>query len=68
ISKLILSGRDSEIVGLKEYLSQSLKIDVQTAEVWGNIFSLNNSVPEINFLDSLNYAVAIGLAAPEDEN
>ncbi|MBM2817591.1 MAG: Type pilus assembly protein PilM [Parcubacteria group bacterium] len=68
ISKLILCGKDSAIVGLKEYLSQSLRINVETAEVWSNIFSLNRRVPEINFLDSLNYAVAIGLAAPEDEN
>lgn len=66
IGKIILCGKDAAIVGLKEYLSQSLKIEVETAEVWSNAFSLSDRVPEINFLESLNFAVAIGLALPQD--
>ena len=54
ISKIILCGKDAAIAGLKEYLSQSLKIEVETAEVWVNAFSLNDRLPEISFLDSLN--------------
>lgn len=68
ISKIILCGKDAAIVGLKEYLSQNLKIEVETAEVWVNAFSLDDRLPEINFLDSLNFAVAIGLAMPQDAN
>ena len=68
ISKIILCGKDAAIAGLKEYLSQSLKIEVETAEVWVNAFSLNDRLPEISFLDSLNFAVAIGLAMPQDTN
>lgn len=66
ISKIILCGKDGAIVGLKEYLSQSLKIEVVTADVWNNIFSVNDKLPKINFLESLNFAVAIGLAMPQD--
>ncbi len=68
ISKIILCGKDTAIVGLKEYLSQSLKIEVETAEVWANAFSLSDRLPEIDFLESLNFAVAIGLAIPQDKN
>lgn len=62
ISKIILCGKDSAIVGLKEYLSQSIKIEVEIANVWTNVFSLDDNLPEISFLESLNFAVAIGLA------
>ena len=68
ISKIILCGKDAAIVGLKEYLSQNLKIEVETAQVWTNVLSLNDRLPEINFLESLNFAVAIGLAIPQDKN
>lgn len=66
INKIILCGKTAAIVGLKEYLSQSLKIEVETADVWANAFLLNDRLPEINYLDSLNFAVAIGLAMPQD--
>jgi len=65
ISKIILCGKDAAIAGLKEYLSQNLKIEVETADVWANTFSLSDRLPEIDFLESLNFAVAIGLAMPQ---
>ncbi|MBU6431561.1 pilus assembly protein PilM [Patescibacteria group bacterium] len=68
ISKIILCGKNAGIAGLKEYLSQSLKIEVEMAEVWTNVFSPKDRLPEINFLDSLNFAVAIGLALPQNKN
>lgn len=68
INKIIICGKDGAIVGLKEYLSQNLKIEVEIADVWSNIFPAGSRVPEINFLDSLNFAVAIGLAIPKSKN
>lgn len=68
INKIIMCGKDAAIVGLKEYISQSLKIEVETADVWSNIFPAGSGVPEIKFLDSLNFAVAIGLAIPQSKN
>lgn len=68
ISKIIMCGKDAAIVGLREYISQSLKIEVEVADVWSNIFPAGSRVPEINFLNSLNFAVAIGLAIPQSKN
>lgn len=66
INKIILCGKDSAIIGFKEYLSQSLKINVEIVNVWqNNIFNTSDNAPEIHFLDSLNFAVAIGLAIPQ---
>ena len=64
IGKIILCGKDSAIVGLKEYLAESIKVHVEIADVWTNAFSLDKKLPEIDFLDSLDFAVAIGLALP----
>lgn len=66
INKIILCGKDSAIVGLKDYLSQSLKIKVEIGNVWTNAFSTEQISPEISFLESLNFAVAVGLALPKD--
>ena len=66
IDKIVLCGKDGAIVGLKEYLSQSLKIEVVSVDVWNNVFSINDKLPKINFLNSLNFAVAIGLAMSQN--
>ena len=66
IEKIILCGRDSNLVGFDEYLSIAVKIPVAIANVWQNAFSYDTHVPEISFLDSLDYASAIGLALPQD--
>lgn len=65
ISKIILCGKDSAIIGLKDYISQSLKTRVEIGNVWDNVFSIEQTLPEINFLKSLDFAVAIGLALPK---
>jgi hypothetical protein len=58
----VLCGRDAGLVGFEEYLSFPLKIPVEVANVWQNVFSYNDYVPPISFLDSLDYASAVGLA------
>lgn len=68
IGKIILCGKDSAIVGLKEYLEESIKVNVEIANVWTNSFSLDDKLPEIDFLKSLDFAVAIGLASTNVNN
>lgn len=63
--KILLTGRDSSIIGFREYMSLSLKTPVDLANVWLNVFSFNEEIPSISHLDSLNYATAIGLALPK---
>ena len=66
IEKVILCGRDSGLIGFDEYLSTGVKIPVEIANVWRNAFSYDTHVPAIPFLNSLDYAGAIGLALPQD--
>ncbi len=65
IEKIILCGRDSSLIGFDEYLSLAMKTPVEIANVWQNAFSFDDNIPTIPFLDSLDYASAIGMALPE---
>ena len=62
IEKIILCGGSSNLAGLPEYLSGSLKIPTEIANVWGNILSLDDTIPEMDRYESLSYATAVGLA------
>lgn len=62
IKKIILCGGDSNLIGLSDYLSASLKSNVEMANVWINILDIKKEVPEIDFKQSLSFAAAIGLA------
>ncbi len=64
IEKIILCGRDSSLVGFDEYLSIAMKVPIEVGNVWQNAFSFDDYIPTIPFLDSLEYASAIGLALP----
>jgi Tfp pilus assembly PilM family ATPase len=67
VSRLVISGRDAEINGLREYLVATIKLPVITADVWTNIYDIERHIPEIPYIDSLDYAVAIGLGLPKIE-
>jgi Tfp pilus assembly PilM family ATPase len=62
IEKVILCGGSANLMGLPEYLSESLSIPTERARVWQNAFSLESFVPPITQRYSLGYATAIGLA------
>ena len=62
IKKIILCGGDSNLIGLSEYLSVSMKSKVEMANVWINITKTEENVPEIGFNQSLSFAPALGLA------
>lgn len=65
IHSIILVGRDASIAGFREYLAISIKTEVELANVWRNVLSFESKIPPIQYLDSLNYATAIGLALPK---
>ena len=67
IRKIILCGGDSNLKGLSDYLSVSMKIKVDTANVWLNINDTERYIPEMNFEQSLSYSTAIGLALGDFE-
>lgn len=68
IKKIILSGGDSNLIGLVEYFSVSLKTKVELANVWVNLGNTDNTIPDITFEESLIFASAIGLALGDFEH
>jgi type IV pilus assembly protein PilM len=62
IEKIILCGGDSNLIGLPEYLSVSIKSKVEMANVWTNIVNTEEFIPKIGFNKSLTFAAALGLA------
>jgi type IV pilus assembly protein PilM len=62
IKKVIICGGSANLLGLPEYLEDALKIPTERAHVWGNAFSLEDTVPPITRRYSYGYATAIGLA------
>jgi type IV pilus assembly protein PilM len=62
IKKVILCGGDSNLTGLAEYFSVSMKTTVEMANVWINITDTEKFIPDIVFNQSLAFAAALGLA------
>jgi type IV pilus assembly protein PilM len=62
IKRIILCGGDSNLIGLPEYLSVSMKSSVETANVWINITNTEKYIPDMSFKEALSFATAIGLA------
>lgn len=67
IKKIILCGGDANLIGLPDYLSVSLKVKTELANVWINIANTEKYIPEINFNKSLTFAAAFGLALGDFE-
>lgn len=68
IDHIILSGQDASIIGFREYIAVSMKTDVELGNVWANLFSFDEEIPPIEYLESLSYGNAIGLALPKQPN
>ncbi len=68
IKKVILCGGDSNLIGLAEYFSVSIKTTVETANVWINIAETEKYIPEISADQSLIFASALGLALGDFKN
>jgi type IV pilus assembly protein PilM len=68
IKKIILCGGDSNLIGLSDYISVSMKNSVQMANVWINIINTENYIPEIDFRQALSFSTALGLALGNFDN
>lgn len=62
IEKVLLCGGDSNLAGFTDYLLSGLKAEIELANAMINVNTFSNYIPEIEFSDSLSYAIAIGLA------
>lgn len=66
VTKIILSGGGAHLKGIEEYLSSSLKISVEKANPWINIFGpTTQEIPELEYKESLRFATVLGLALME---
>ena len=67
IKKIILCGGDSNLIGLTDYFSISLKTSVEMANVWINLINTEENIPDISFKKALSFAAALGLALGDFE-
>ena len=68
IKKIILCGGDANLIGLSDYISVSLKVPVQMANVWTNIIDTKNCIPEMDFNQAMTFSTALGLALADYVN
>lgn len=61
IEKIILCGGDSNLVGISEYISGSMKIPVEHANAWKNITDINTTIPKMTYKESLSFTTVLGL-------
>jgi type IV pilus assembly protein PilM len=62
VSKILLCGGTSNLPGLADYLSTSMQMPVEQANVWVNVTDFSKYIPPIDRDKSLAYATVIGLA------
>jgi Tfp pilus assembly PilM family ATPase len=62
IRKIIFCGGSSNLMGLTDYFSASLKTPVILADIWKNIPNKDKNVSELTFSQSLSFAPALGAA------
>jgi Tfp pilus assembly PilM family ATPase len=62
IKKIIFCGGDSNLIGLTDYIAVSMKTSAELANVWTNITSTENYIPEMGFGEALTFTTALGLA------
>ncbi len=65
VARAILVGGNATLRGLPEYLEASLKLPVELGDVFTNLAPRDHWLPPIDYMESLAYATAIGLALRE---
>ncbi len=65
VTRAILAGGNATLRGLPEYLESTLKVPVELGDVFTNLASRDHWLPPIDYMESLAYATAIGLALRE---
>jgi type IV pilus assembly protein PilM len=65
VTRAILVGGNATVRGLPEYLETALKIPVELGDVFVNLASKKDWLPPIDYMESLAYGTAIGLALRE---
>lgn len=62
VTRAILAGGNATVRGLPEYFESALHIPVELGDVFTNLAKRSDWLPPIDYMESLAYATAIGLA------
>lgn len=65
VTRAILVGGNANVRGLPEYLQSALKVPVELGDVFTNLAPKDKWLPPIDYMESLAYGTAIGLALRE---
>ncbi|MEK9160722.1 MAG: type IV pilus assembly protein PilM [Patescibacteria group bacterium] len=65
VTRAVLVGGNATVRGLSEYLESGLKIPVALGDVFVNLASRDDWLPPVDYMQSLAYGTAIGLALRE---
>lgn len=61
ITRIFLCGGAVGLGGLPERVSAALQLQVDIADIWRNLFDINEHIPTVSRTESLQYATAAGL-------
>jgi type IV pilus assembly protein PilM len=62
VERVYLLGGGANLKGFPEYVAGKVHAKTERPNVWRNLFSFDDYVPEIDYRTSFQYATAIGLA------
>ncbi|MBP9817082.1 MAG: pilus assembly protein PilM, partial [Candidatus Pacebacteria bacterium] len=62
VTRAILVGGNATVRGLPEYLEAGFKVPVELGDVFVNLASRDDWLPPLDYMQSLAYGTAIGLA------
>lgn len=62
IEKMIMCGGGSNLSGVVDFMSESLKMRVEKANPWVNVNSMKRYIPDMQRKDSMAYTTSFGLA------
>lgn len=65
VTRAILVGGNATVRGLPEYLETTLKVPVELGDVFVNLAKKDDWLPPVDYMESLAYGTAIGLALRE---
>jgi len=65
VTRALLVGGNATVRGLPEYLETALKVPVELGDVFTNLAKRDSWLPPVDYMESLAYATAIGLALRE---
>lgn len=65
IGKIRICADNNEVSALTDEVKKKFFMTIENVDVWRNIFSLRDYIPEITLEESYKFAAAVGLALPK---